>query len=138
MKRPPTASKAAFAKSVGIGKKQIDRHVREGVLNGRAVIREGRTVRINSTIAKEQLADRLAPPTSGRRLFGAAVDGDKRNRSLSTKIKSELLTYKRRRNRKADRELAAEGGRYVLRADADRALERISGMTLAKWAGGLH
>lgn len=129
-KRPPTVSKAEFAKLIGVGVKQVERYLREGVLDGRAVVREGVKVRIVSATARRQLAERLAPPTSGRRLYGASPDADPRDRSLTAAIKSELLASLRHRNRTVKRRLAAEAGHYARRADVEAALMRLPGMTL--------
>lgn len=129
-KPPPTVSKAEFAKLIGVGNKQVDRYLREGVLDGRAVVRDGGKARIVPTIARRQLADRLAPPTSGRRLYGANAEADPGDRSLTGAIKSELLVSLRHRNRAAKRKLAAEAGHYARRADVEAALTRLPEMTL--------
>ena len=130
MSRAITVSRTEFAQQIGVGVKQVNRYVREGVLDGRAVIRDGREVRINPTVAKRQLADRLAPPTSGRRLYGASVEGGKRNRSLSAQLKVEQLRHMRHRNARLEQERVAWGARHVRKADLDRVLAKLPGMTL--------
>ena len=120
-KKPTLISKAAFASQIGVGVKQVARYLREGKLDGAAVVRDGRSILIQPSIAKRQLAARLSAPTSGRRLFGANVDdaegdddapaGD--GATLNERIKIEMLTKMRLANARLEAEVAALAGRYV-------------------------
>ena len=129
MKRPATVSKTEFANMIGVGPAQVGRYLRQSILDGPAIRREGRNIRIVVTIAKKQLAERLAPPTSGRRLYGASVAGGN-HRSLSEKLKREILISMRHRNARLERERIAFGARHVRKADLDRVLAKLPGMTL--------
>lgn len=125
-----TASPEEFGGLVNVTRGTVLRWVRRGILDGAAVVREGRTVRIVVNTAKHQLAERLAAPTSGRRLYGAHTDADGQGASLSSAIKGELLANLRHRNRAAGQKFAAEAGRYVRTADVEAVLVRLPGLTL--------
>jgi hypothetical protein len=150
---PHVLSKSEFAASVGVSPSRLSHWLREGKIDGAAVIGSGYSARIDADLAKAQLdsrlslSQRLGANGKTRLDAGAApsnihlADSDnviiKPERGLDAGIKSARLRQLELANAKATAEADERSGRYVEAETAKQEMGRIAGRMVAAFDGVL-
>ncbi|MFL9824361.1 hypothetical protein [Rhodoplanes sp. SY1] len=162
---PEVISKGAFAQLIGVSAGRVSQYIREGKLDGAALVGEGRGAGIRVAVAQEQLrrrldigqrlgngiGTRLAPPAAATDATAAPADvlpfaappapptapvGSAVD-PIDERIRQAKLEGIERENRKRAEEEAARAGRYVL-ADQTRAeMVRLARDMLTVFEGAL-
>ena len=129
-------SKAEFARVAGVTPTRVGQWLREGKINGEALVGDGRHARINIELARRQLDARL---DLSQRLGanGKAVLSGASPDPIDAAIKAARLHQLTLANEKARAEALALSGRYVLADDAKREMGKIAGAMIAAFDGVL-
>lgn len=125
-----TVSVAEFARSLGIGARQVRRHIAAEKIDGGALVRVGKRTRIRPAIARRQLAARLSAQSSGRALTGGARL-TRASDALNLTLKSELLRGIRLKVDRLEAQADDRAGRYVRTSEIDSLLKRTVTETFA-------
>jgi phage terminase Nu1 subunit (DNA packaging protein) len=128
-------TKAEFSRLVGVSRGRVSQWLTAGKIDGAALVRVGRSERIDVKEARRQLGRRLDIDqrlTKGSRSRISGVGGD-----TLEEIQRQRLEQLELANAQA-RELAlARAGRYVEAADAKREMGRIAERLVASVEGGI-
>ena len=136
-----TATKAEFARLVGVSRQRVSQYLAAGKLHGEAIVGEGAAARIVVSPALVQLGRSLdlaqgAVNGARTRLSSAPrppVDDD----DPRAEYQLERLAEIRRRNRRAEIEEAREAGLYARTADVRAGYDRLAGEMLQIFDGAL-
>jgi DNA-binding transcriptional MerR regulator len=146
---PHVLSKSEFAASVGVSPSRLSHWLREGRIDGAAVIGSGYKARIDADLARRQLDSRLDLSQrlgANGKALGAVSDHQSDEEldtalapgaTLDTGIKSARLRQLELANERAAAEVAAGSGRYVEAEAAKLEMGRIAGRMVAAFDGVL-
>jgi hypothetical protein len=138
---PHVLSKSEFAASVGVSPSRLSHWLRDGKIDGAAVVGSGYSARINADLARRQLDARLDLSqrlgANGKALFAdtGAASASPPSSALDTGIKSARLRQLELSNERAAVEAAAGSGRYVEAEAAKLEMGRIAGRMVAAFDG---
>jgi hypothetical protein len=124
MMQQGNVSKAEFARIAGVTRSRVSHWISAGELSGDALVRDGRTERVNVEAARRQLGarvdvdQRIAPPRSGR---GDTLDAIQRQKLAALELANE----------RARLEAATDTGRYVDAGAAKQEMGKIAGRMVA-------
>src|ERR1700678_1261845 len=121
-------SKAEFARIAGVTRSRVSHWISSGELGGDALVRGGRTERVNVEAARRQLGarvdvdQRIAPARGGR---GDTLDAIQRQKLAALELANE----------RARLEAATDTGRYVDVGAAKQEMGKIAGRMVAAFDG---
>jgi hypothetical protein len=140
---PHVLSKSAFAASVGVSPSRLSHWLRDGKIDGAAIVGSGYSARIDADLARQQLDARLDLSqrlgANGKALLAdtGAASASPPGAALDTEIKSARLRQLELANERAAVEVAAGSGRYVEAEAAKLEMGRIAGRMVAAFDGVL-
>jgi hypothetical protein len=126
-------SKSEFAKIAGVSAPRVSQWLRDGKINGDALVGRGHRARIRVAAAVEQLRRNLDPVQHLGANGRASVDGNgaAAASTVEDEIKAARLQQLALSNAKAAAEGALRSGRYVRADDARQELGRVAGRLMA-------
>lgn len=139
-------SKSEFATALGISAARVSQYIKEGKIDGDALVGEGRSARIRPDVARAQLNSRLdisqrtgnglktriAPAAAAEDLVPMAdAQG-----GFEDEMRAEKLEQARIQTRKMRADEQARSGRYVLTADASAAMGKLAARIVGVFEGG--
>jgi hypothetical protein len=139
---PHVLSKKDFAASVGVSPSRLSHWLRDGKIDGAAIVGSGYSAKIDAEIAKAQLDSRLdlnqGLGANGRaQVAGGATVSPAPGSTLDTGIKSARLRQLQLANERAAAEVAAGSGRYIEAEAARLEMGRIAGRMVTAFDGVL-
>jgi hypothetical protein len=136
----PVIKKSAFARQIGVDPSRITQYLRDGLLDGAAIVGEGRGAMIDSDVACAQLRERLNPDqsygTNGlwTKLGGQPDDMDVVKGAMAV----EKLNQAKWLTRKQAQEEQARNGMLVDAAEAQAKTDRDVGAVKSWFQNLLH
>lgn len=140
-------SKGDFAKEISVSAARVSQYIKDGVIDGDALVGQGRFARINVAVAKQQIAARRhVGQALGNGLTTRVDDEDGEQLQLggasplkvektADLIQLERLEQERRRNRRETVEEAERLRRLVPVDELERQVRRAAGDTVQLFLG---
>lgn len=143
-----TLSKSEFSRHCGVSPARVSQWIKEGKIDGDALVGEGRSARINVLLAEQQLTERLDPNQklgiNGLRSGALTSDqpaAEESNPAPAVTATDRIAEEKRRQaemtTRRMAREDALAAGRYVRAADHKAAVGEALQRLMQTIEGGL-
>ena len=140
-------SKGEFAAELGVSAARISQYIKEGKIDGDALVGDGRTARIKADVARAQLSSRLDVSQmtgNGLKTRIGHTPAPSPAAPLSTadpfeaQMRNEKLEQAKIQTRKMRAEEMARAGRYVLASDAESAMAKLASRIMTVFDGGLQ